>query len=60
MPTDRKATSQVPRVPWILQHKQADDEIISAAEQTYGFAQVLVTTYSKAAFHEGALRWWLQ
>ena len=60
MTTDRKATSQVPWVLWILQHKQANNEIISAAEQTYGFAQVLVTTHSKAAFQEGALRWWLQ
>ena len=55
MPTDRKATSQVPWVLWILQPKQANNEIISAAEQTYGTVQVLVTTHSKAAFQEGAL-----
>ena len=60
MTTDRKDSSQVPWVLWYLQPKQANNEIISAAEQTYGFAQVLVTTHSKAAFQEGALRWWLQ
>ena len=55
MTTDRKYSSQVPWGHWYLQPKQADNEIIGAAEQNSGTDQVLVTTHSLAAYQEGAL-----